>query len=459
MADGSTSARSEEEPASAGRLRVGLTTLGCRLNHAETDGMARMAREAGHEVVDFGDEADVYVVNTCTITQDADADSRQRIRQAARRSPGARVVVTGCYATRDPGALAALPQVAAVLGNRDKDRWLERLGAADPGRVDVCVSALVRHVPLASLPADDDPRRSRGHLKIQDGCDYRCSFCVVPAVRGRSASVEPTRVASQLAELVAAGLPEVVLTGVHLGTYGRDLSPRVDLRGLLVELLPRLGGARLRLGSLDPHEVDDALVELLAAERGRICRHLHLPVQSGDDAVLQRMRRAHRAGDLAALVPRLVQAVPGIAVGSDVIVGFPGEDEAAFGRTLELLEGLPVAYLHVFAYSRREGTAAASMPEQVAPEVRARRSQRLRALSTAKAAAFRAAQVGAEAAAVVQRRRDPASGRLVALTDNYVEVLVDGSDALLGHGVVVRIEDAGEAAAPHPRALGRVIDG
>ncbi|HRI07962.1 MAG TPA: MiaB/RimO family radical SAM methylthiotransferase, partial [Nannocystaceae bacterium] len=342
---------------------------------------------------------------------------------------------------------------------RDKDRWLERLGAADPGRVDVCVSALVRHVPLASLPADDDPRRSRGHLKIQDGCDYRCSFCVVPAVRGRSASVEPTRVASQLAELVAAGLPEVVLTGVHLGTYGRDLSPRVDLRGLLVELLPRLGGARLRLGSLDPHEVDDALVELLAAERGRICRHLHLPVQSGDDAVLQRMRRAHRAGDLAALVPRLVQAVPGIAVGSDVIVGFPGEDEAAFERTLELLEGLPVAYLHVFAYSRREGTAAASMPEQVAPEVRARRSQRLRALSTAKAAAFRAAQVGAEAAAVVQRRRDPASGRLVALTDNYVEVLVDGSDALLGHGVVVRIEDAGEAAAPHPRALGRVIDG
>lgn len=421
--------------------------------------MARMAREAGHEVVDFGEEADVYVVNTCTITQDADADSRQRIRQAARRSPGARVVVTGCYATRDPAAVSGLPQVAVVLGNRDKDRLLDRLHAGEQDRVDVHVSALLRHVPLARLPAEDDPRRSRGHLKIQDGCDYRCSFCVVPAVRGPSTSVEPARVAEQLAELVAAGLPEIVLTGVHLGTYGRDRSPRGDLRGLLVGLLPRLGGARLRLGSLDPHEVDDALVDLLAAERGRICRHLHLPVQSGDDGVLGRMRRAHRAADLADLVPRLVAAVPGIAVGSDVIVGFPGEDEASFERTWALLEGLPLAYLHVFAYSRRDGTAAASMQDQVAPEVRARRSQRLRALSAAKAAAFRAAQVGAEAAAVVQRRREPASGRLVALTDNYVEVLVDGGDALLGRGVTVRVEDAGEADAPHPRALGRIVAG
>ena len=422
--------------------------------------MARMARDAGHRLVDFDADADVYVVNTCTITQDADADARQRIRQAARRAPGARVVVTGCYANRDPAALAALPGVALVLGNRDKDRWLDRLAAADPQRVDVAVTALTRSTPLAALWPDDAPQRSRAQLKIQDGCDYRCSFCIVPAVRGRSASLDPDTIAAQLDALIAAGLPEVVLTGVHLGTYGRDLPGRPDLRALLERLLPRLGGARLRLGSLDPHEVDAALVALLGAQRARICRHLHLPIQSGDDGVLRRMRRAHTSGDLSDLVPRLAAAIPGIAVGTDVIVGFPGESDAAFERTLALLDALPIAYAHVFAYSPRPGTAAAVMPDPVPDAARSRRSRRLRDLSHAKAAAFRAAQVGAEGLAVVQRRRDRGTGALVALTDNYIEVLVDGPDACLGRAIAVRIDEPGDAggASPIGRAIGRRLD-
>jgi len=421
--------------------------LGCRLNAFETDAMSRMAQEAGHTIVDFDAPADVVVVNTCTITAEADADSRQRVRQATRRSPGAQVVVTGCYANAAPAALQGLPGVALVLGNAEKERWLDLLGERSTERVDVVVSDLTRHRRMARLQPDNDPRRSRALLKIQDGCDYRCSFCVVPAVRGRSVSLPASTIAAQLDELVAAGLPEVVLTGAHLGTYGRDLGERGGIAALIELLLPRLGGARLRLGSLDPHEVDEGLIALMAGRGGAICRHLHLPVQSGDDGVLRRMRRAHTSADLAALVPRLVAAIPGISIGTDVIAGFPGESAAAFERTFALLEALPIAYMHVFPYSRRAGTAAAEMDAQVPAGERAERCRRLRALSTAKAAELRASMVGERAAVVVQRQRERRSGRLIGLTDNYVEVLFDGDDALLGAAASVTIVEAGEARA------------
>ena len=304
-------------------MRVAFATLGCRLNQFETDALVRAAQEAGHQVVEFAGEADLYVVNSCTITHDADADTRQLVRRAARQTPGARVVVTGCMANSDPDALAAMPEVSRVLGNREKERFFDlALGAGDD-RVHVAAADLGRRLRITRLRPAVDPRRSRAYLKIQDGCDYRCSFCIVPQVRGRSSSLPPADAIAQLEELVAAGVPEVVLTGVHLGTYGRDLQPRSDLVALLTDLVARLGPARLRIGSVDPHEVGPALIELLASDR-RLCRHLHLPVQSGDDDVLRAMRRAHTSADLRALVPRLVAAVPGIHLGTDVIAGFPG---------------------------------------------------------------------------------------------------------------------------------------
>lgn len=433
-------------------MRVALTTLGCRLNHFETAAMARLAEEAGHEIVDVDEAAECYVVNTCAITHDADADSRQRIRQLARRAAGAKIVVTGCYADAAPEVARALPGVTVVVGNREKERWLDHLGAARSPAVDVVLGDLTRHRRIAGLRPAVEARRSRALLKIQDGCNYRCAFCIVPSVRGRSVSLDPATIHAHLGELVAAGVPEVVLTGVHLGTYGWDLEPRGDLVALLSGLVERLGGARMRLGSLDPHEVDDRLIDLFAGERGRICRHLHLPIQSGDDEVLRRMRRAHRAADLGDRLPRLCRAVPGIAVGTDVIVGFPGESEAAFDRTYALLEALPIAHFHVFAYSIRSGTEAATMSDQVAPERRARRSQRLRALSRRKWAAFRGEQRGEIVDAVVHRVRDRSSGRLVALSDNFIKVLVDGDDARLGRRVPVEIlEIDGE------RTLGRLV--
>lgn len=428
-------------------MRVAFATLGCRLNQFETDALVRAAGEAGHEVVDFADAADLYVVNSCTITHDADADTRQLVRRAARRAeqlrdgrtPRARVVVTGCMANADPDALAAMPEVSRVLGNREKERFFDlALGTGDE-RVHVAAADLGRRVRLARLRPAADPRRSRAYLKIQDGCDYRCSFCIVPQVRGRSSSLPPAEVALQLREIVAAGVPEVVLTGVHLGTYGRDLRPRSDLAGLLRALVPELGAARLRLGSVDPHEVGDELIEQLAGDR-RLCRHLHLPVQSGDDDVLRAMRRAHTVADLRALVPRLAAAVPGIHLGTDVIAGFPGESVAQFEATVDLLAGLPLASLHVFSYSERRGTAAASLPDPVPPAVRLARTRALRVVSERLSLTFRRGQLGARVPAVVYRARDRRSGSLVALTDNYIKVRLDGADALLGRAIELQID-------------------
>ncbi len=419
-------------------VRVAFATLGCRLNQFETDALERSAREAGHEVVDFAGDADVYVVNSCTITHDADADTRQLVRRAARRSPDAQVIVTGCMASADPEGLAAMPEVTRVIGNREKEDFFALSARPADDRVHVAAVDLTRRLRMTRLRPAADPRRSRAYLKIQDGCDLRCSFCIVPQVRGRSSSLELVEARAQLREIVAAGVPEVVLTGVHLGTYGRDLQPRSDLVGLLSALLPELGAARLRLGSVDPHEVATPLIELLARDR-RLCRHLHLPVQSGDDGVLRAMRRAHTSADLRALAPRLVAAVPGIHLGTDVIAGFPGETTQAFEATVELLAGLGLASLHVFSYSERRGTVAATLPGSVAPGERLARTRVLRALSTKLETAFRTAQLGSEADAVVHRARDR-RGRLVALTDNYIKVQLDGPDSLLGRGIRVRID-------------------
>ncbi|WAS97865.1 tRNA (N(6)-L-threonylcarbamoyladenosine(37)-C(2))-methylthiotransferase MtaB [Nannocystis punicea] len=435
-------------------MRVAFSTHGCRLNQFESDALEQMARAAGHTVVDAEAAPEVVVVNTCTITHEADADARQHVRRAARA--GARVVVTGCWATAAPTEAAALPGVALVVGNREKERLFDMLAEtcseAHVPEIHVAPVDLLRRVRVARLRPAADPRRSRAYLKIQDGCDYRCSFCVVPQVRGRSASVPPEEVQAQLQELVAAGVPEVVLTGVHLGIYGRDLRPRASLSSLVEALLPRLGPARLRLGSVDPHEVDDRLVALLAGDP-RLCPYLHLPVQSGDDDTLRRMRRAHTAADLRALVPRLAEAVPGIGVGTDVIVGFPGESDEAFATTHALLAELPLAYLHVFAYSPRAGTDAACLSGQIDVEVKQRRGAALRALSAAKQRAFAAAQVGRTLPVVLHRTRHRRTGLLVGRAGNGLTVLLPGSEALLGRSVSVAIERAEETLA-----IGRLLE-
>jgi threonylcarbamoyladenosine tRNA methylthiotransferase MtaB len=419
--------------------RIAFTTIGCRLNQFETDALRGKATAAAWEVVAFEAQADVYVINTCTITAQADADSRRLARQAVRRNPAALVAVTGCYAQAAPEEVARIPGVDLVLGTGEKARLLTYLeAAAKTGGARVVVGAAdgLRGIDAGEYGPGIDPDRTRAFLKVQDGCNYGCSFCIVPRVRGANRSLHADAILAELVRLHAVGFPEVVLTGIHLGTYGRDLPARTSLAALCRRISALPEGPRIRLSSLDPHEVGPELIELLAGSR-RFCRHLHLPLQSGDESVLRRMRRGHTAAQFRGLVERLAATVPGIAITADVIVGFPGEDDRAFRATAGLLESLPLAGLHVFSYSRRPGTAAATFADQVAPAVIAVRNRELRALSARKAEASRRAALGRSLEVVVLHRDGP-GGLREGLSDNYLPVWFAADEGLKGRLATVR---------------------
>ena len=425
-------------------MRVAIKTLGCRQNQYESEALQELLRRDGNRPVGPGEEADLFIINTCTVTKEADADSRQMIRRAIRDNPSARVVVTGCYAQVAASEIASIPGVDLVAGNGEKTRLLELIrGLAEKGPPLIAVGDIQRIRTFDPLPPPIAGSRSRAFLKVQDGCNYRCTFCIIPETRGPNRSQPKEAALRDLRALLGAGYPEVVLTGIHLGTYGRDLSTRGSIAGLLSEMLEVAAPARMRLSSLDPHEVGEDLIGLF--ERfGNLCRHLHLPLQSGDDRVLKLMRRAYKAEAFRRLVERLADAVPGIAIGTDVIVGFPGEGEAEFENTYKLLEGLPIAYLHVFSYSQRDGTVAASMPDQIPKAVKAARSFAHRSLSERKWHRFRRALVGQSLTAVVLDRRDARTGHLEALTDNYVTVAFDADDRSVGRVVDLTIEEVSE---------------
>jgi threonylcarbamoyladenosine tRNA methylthiotransferase MtaB len=434
-------------------MKVAIESHGCRLNQAEGDGLARLLREAGHELVDDPAQADYFVLNGCTVTHDADADARRRIRAVHRLDANTKILVTGCFANAHPELAAELPGVEAVFGNVEKDELPAALATPTQGLIRL--DSLTRKRPgqrpliaaarMADLPVASPKNRARAYLKVQDGCNYQCSFCIVPQVRGRSRSVELETARSQMRELVAEGRPEVALTGVHLGTWGWDIGQREGGLASLVEgLLSEVGESRIRLGSLDPHELSPQLVDLMAREAPRLCRHFHLPVQSGDDGILAAMRRAHRDEDLRRSLPAAVAAVRGVAIGSDIIVGFPGEDEGAFERSVALFDDLPLHYAHVFTYSPRAGTHAAELHERpdlrVAPDVAKRRNRVLRDRVARNWHAFRETQLGEELEVMVWRRRHRKTGKLVGLTDNYIKVQFEGPDEMLGRSARVRLE-------------------
>jgi threonylcarbamoyladenosine tRNA methylthiotransferase MtaB len=428
---------------------VAFTTLGCRVNQADTEQLQALLSARGFRTVPPGTPADVVVVNTCTVTARAETSDRQAIRRAARLSPDARVVVTGCWAQTSPAAVAALGDVDLVVGHAEQARlpelvW-ELLDGRAPARVQVGEAAdALPAVPVPSRPRESG--RARAFLKVQDGCQHRCAFCIVPLARGASHSLPPAAVEEQVRRLVEAGHPEVVLTGVDLGHYGADLVPRTSLAALLTRLA-RVPGLRwLRLSSLLPAYVTEELLEILTGS-AVIAPHVHLPLQSGSDRVLRAMRRPYTMAMYRRVVERLAAAIPRLGLGADVLVGFPGETEADFAQTLALVESLPFTYLHVFPYSARRGTEAATRPDRPAPPVTAVRARRLRAAGAAARRRFVASMVGRSEDVLVLESRDRASGELVGLTGNYMEVTFPGPDDLQRRLARVRVTAAGEAAA------------
>ena len=434
-------------------VTVALTTLGCRLNQVESQEMGALLEGRGFRVVPAGSRAQVHVVNTCTVTGRADFSDRQAIRRITRDEPGAFLVVTGCYAQTDPDTVAALPGVDLVVGNQEKYRLPDLLDSlVKRARPAMAVADIreARSVPVA--PVTRMTGRSRPFVKIQDGCQHRCAFCIVPAARGGSRSQEPKVVLDQVRALAEAGYPDVTLTGVDIGHYGWDLYPRTSLAALVRSLagVPRLRW--LRLSSVLPSYFTADLVDAVGT-LPVVAPHLHLPLQSGSDRVLRLMRRPYHTGMYRALVDRLAAAIPGLGLGADIIVGHPGETDEDFEATLALVGSLPFSYLHVFTYSDRPGTEAARRPGHVPAAVIRERSQRLRRLGREKSHAFRSALVGSAREVLVLEARDHQTGLLSGLTSNYVEVLFPGPDGLGRRMATVEIAEVrGE------RTHGRLVE-
>jgi threonylcarbamoyladenosine tRNA methylthiotransferase MtaB len=438
---------------------VAFRTIGCKLNQCETAQMQEILLAEGYSLVDWDDAADIRVVNTCTVTAKSDSTCRHEIRLAKRLDPDSTVVVTGCYAQVDPQAVAAIPGVDLVLGNLDKLRLAEYLSQARPvpdgpgapeerrGGVDplpaLSVSPYPEHPQFEGEFFSHFYGYTRAFLKIQTGCDSRCAYCIIPVARGPARSMLKTDVLEEVGLLAGRGFREVVLTGINLGSWGRDTGEG-SIADLLGTLLARsVTPLRYRLSSVEPLEVDGALMD--AVERGgdMVARHFHLPLQSGCDAVLRRMDRPYRAEQYAAVVCELAARFPDAAIGADVIAGFPGETDAEFEETLAFIEHSPLTYLHVFSYSDRPGTRASLAKPKVPPERIHERSMRLRALGERKKASFHSKVRGTAQRALVLSERD-AAGRLVAITGNYLEVLLDGGDDVVNTFAQVRLQTTGD---------------
>ncbi|MDE3137314.1 MAG: tRNA (N(6)-L-threonylcarbamoyladenosine(37)-C(2))-methylthiotransferase MtaB [Acidobacteriota bacterium] len=431
-----------------------MENFGCRATQADAAAIERRLAERGFRPSDAAD-ADLVVVNTCTVTASADSRARQAIRAFHRRNPGARILVTGCYAQRAPEELAELDGVRWVIGNAHQHEIAkiaaEPAGTAHGGAF-VSIDQL-RGVPQAAGFAADDAfslargpakiltgnlfeqrdvlvgpieqggAHTRPTLKIQDGCNHRCAYCVIPHVRGRSRSLAPERVVEEITRLACAGAREVVLSGINLGGYGRDFALRTSLADLLDRVIDETPVERLRLSSLEPMHLTADLIDRIASSN-RIAPHFHIPLQSGSDRILAAMHRWYRAEHYARRIELIAERMPDAAVGADVIAGFPGETEADHRATVELVRRLAFSYLHVFSFSPRPGTEAARLPGAVRPDEIRERSRELRALAAEKAARFRASQSGRVTRALtLQTIRDGATD---ALTGNYLTVSIPG---------------------------------
>jgi len=413
--------------------RFSLHTSGCRLNQYEIEAIGAKLESLGFQEVPFDEPVDVAVINTCTVTGRADSDARNAIRRARRTSPGGRVVVTGCYASAQPEEIAALGAVDLVVDNTHKERVVEKMveafGYTLPGGIDF------GRMNSESFELGGFRRHTRAMVKVQDGCQEACTYCIIPRARGHERSRSPQSILREVKLLESNGYKEVILTGVHVGKYRHDDWRLADL---LRAILNETGVEQIRLTSMEPREFRPALVDLLLQET-RCCAHLHIPLQSGHDTILRAMRRSYDTAYVQELFRTLVEGRPDLAIGTDIIAGFPGESEAQFDLTADFLKSQPLAYLHVFSYSDRPGTVASLLPHKVSSEVIKARTASLRELSRVKRMAYVSRFIHRTVPVLVEQHRDRRSGLLVGMSENYMRVLAEGPDCLMNTIVPMRI--------------------
>ena len=419
-----------------------VENFGCRATQADGTAIERQLRDRGLARAGSAGEAEVVVLNTCTVTASADQDVRSTIRRIHRENPATRILVTGCYAQRAPEELTTLPGVSLVVGNSHKHEVanyalpltnaagfvpLARIGAA--AVPNVIIGDIFAHTELLAAPVfdgGDSAEKTRPNLKVQDGCNNRCSFCIIPFVRGRSRSLQLDHVIRETNALVARGYREIVLSGINLGRWGRDLPLRINFPDMLRSILANTAIEKLRISSVEPMDWTNEVIELVASSP-RVARHAHVPMQSGSDRILRKMHRKYRPWHYADRIERIRRAMPDAAIGADVMVGFPGETNDDFEQTRSLIERLPFTYLHVFTYSSRPGTPSAAMPDQIPVQLARERNRVLRELAAQKKRAFMQSFVGRQLEAITLTHYD---GEFTeALTDNYLALHLRGRHA------------------------------
>ncbi len=439
-----------------------IVTLGCKVNQFESETIAHALEQSGmhgvarNKTPDDGG-AGICIINTCTVTHKASMQSRQAIRQAIRFNPHATIIVTGCLAQTDPGSIKKIKGVHRIVGHAQKHQIPEILKSNDLPPM-APSTAKNRFQPILSEKTTGIPlgNRTRPFLKIQDGCDTFCTYCIVPYARGRHRSVPLRDVLASVRNIQAAGFHEVVLTGIHLGCYGTDLSPASHLTELLTVLQKRAAIDRIRLSSIEPLEVTDELIGLVSESStrpGHICRHFHIPLQNGDDSILKRMHRPYGQNDFRDRIETIHRALPEAAIGADVMIGFPGETDKTHQNSLSFIESLPFSYLHVFPFSPRKGTPANEFPDRVPPDLVKERCREIRALGNRKRRAFLERHLHAEIEVLVETTPDVKTGRLKGVTSNYIKILLDKHEGIQNSFRKVRIEGIRDAQS----LVGRVL--
>lgn len=433
---------------------VAFHTLGCKVNHYETEAIWQLFQDEGYERKEFDHHADVYVINTCTVTNTGDKKSRQVIRRAIRQNPDAVICVTGCYAQTSPAEIMAIPGVDIVVGTQDRTKMIGYIEQYKNERQPInAVRNIMKNRVYEELDVPYFTDRTRASLKIQEGCNNFCTFCIIPWARGLMRSRDPHEVVHQAQQLVDAGYLEIVLTGIHTGGYGQDLKD-YNLAQLLRDLEENVKGLkRLRISSIEASQLTDEVIEVLR-DSNIVVNHLHIPIQSGSDTVLKRMRRKYTMEFFGERLDRLREVLPHLAVTSDVIVGFPGETEEEFMETYNFINNHKFAELHVFPYSKRTGTPAARMEDQVDEEVKNERVHRLLTLNDQLAKEY-ASQFENEVLEIIPEehiKEGKDAGLYAGYSDNYLKVIFEGNEEMIGKLVKVKVTKAG-----YPQSEGQFV--
>jgi threonylcarbamoyladenosine tRNA methylthiotransferase MtaB len=420
---------------------VFITTLGCKVNQFESAAFATGFLKGDFKLVSTMRDADIIVINSCAVTARAGAQSRQLIRQATRNNPDCRIIISGCYVETAFNELNDLEELVgrdfSIIGNSKKDQLVQTASDFDTKLTPNLVGSIMEADTICDLPVNTFDGRTRAYLRVQDGCESFCTYCIVPYTRGPSRSLKLSKIQEQTKNFIEAGFKEIVLTGIHLGYYGNDLQESCNIVDLVDTLTKDYPSTRFRISSLEPTEITDSLLDLMQ-KRSNLMPHLHIPLQSGNDEILSRMNRHYSTAEFSEIINRCIATVPEMAIGIDILAGFPGESDDHFESTFDFVSSLPCTYLHVFPYSSRPGTAASTFSGEVPQQVKNRRVNSLRALGNKKRDIFYQGQVGRTVPVLIEGKRD-SDNHLKGFSDNYIATRLAGDDDLKNQVVNIRL--------------------